>query len=88
MIESVKVLTTDASTSFDEIVDRCVSRIVSVSDTAPEPIRAQAIAFRSAVKMAVADGMRAAIRHDRGSAMHLLMTNGEEAEKKLLGARQ
>lgn len=49
----------------DFYVERILNRMISVSDTAPEPIRAQANAFREKMRLVLRDGMRRAILSDR-----------------------
>lgn len=45
--------------------ERIVERLIRVSDTAPEPIRAQAMAYREQMLAIVLDGIRRAITSDR-----------------------
>jgi hypothetical protein len=60
----------------EEVAERLVARIVAVADTAPEPIREQARAFRDALVPLCASYMRAAIRSDRTTVANMLREAG------------
>jgi hypothetical protein len=45
--------------------ERIVERLIQVGDQAPEPIKAQALAFRDQMLGVVLDGIRQAIASDR-----------------------
>lgn len=45
--------------------ERVVDRLILVAETAPEPIRVQALAFREQMLAVVLDGIRQAIASDR-----------------------
>ena len=45
--------------------ERIVARLISVSDTAPEPLRQQALAYRQQMLAIVLDGVRQAVESDR-----------------------
>jgi hypothetical protein len=62
----VKVVTTDhAPTPPEHFAERIVDRLIFVGDSAPEPIKAQALAYREAMLDIVLRGIRAAIDSDR-----------------------
>ena len=63
-IGNLGVTTTDnRGLSVDEVSEMAVNKIISVSDTAPAPIRAQAHAFRDACKKIVMYYMQEAIKN-------------------------
>lgn len=47
--------------------DRIVARLISIAETAPEPIRMQAEAYRSQMHAVVLDGIKRAILSDRAN---------------------
>lgn len=60
----------------DEVAERCVAKIISVSDTAHPGIRDQANAFRTHIERVVAFYMREAIRSDRTTIYNALKDAG------------
>tara|TARA_R110002012_G_scaffold98096_2_gene235315 strand:- start:6 stop:296 length:291 start_codon:yes stop_codon:yes gene_type:complete len=63
-VGSLGVTTTDnRGLSVNEVSEMAVNKIISVSDTAPAPIRAQAHAFRDACKKIVMYYMQEAIKN-------------------------
>ena len=63
-VGNLGVTTTDnRGLSVDEVSEMAVNKIISVSDTAPAPIRAQAHAFRDACKNIVSYYMQEAIKN-------------------------
>ena len=63
-VGNLGVTTTDnRGLSVDEVSEMAVNKIISVSDTAPAPIRAQAHAFRDACKNIVMYYMQEAIKN-------------------------
>ena len=63
-VGSLGVTTTDnRGHSVEEVAEMAVNKIISVSDTAPAPIRAQAHAFRDACKNIVMYYMQEAIKN-------------------------
>lgn len=56
--------------------ERCTSHIVSISDKAPQPIRAQAYAFRELVEASVRHYMKQAIQSDRATLAAELRKQG------------
>ena len=75
-VGSLGVTTTDnRGLSVDEVSEMAVNKIISVSDTAPAPIRAQAHAFRDACKKIVMYYMQEAIKNH-------MCTIGNELEQQ------
>jgi hypothetical protein len=73
----VQVHTTDGRGSTpEEVADRCVERLISISDTADPALRDQARAFRKQAHRLIAYYMREAIRSDRTTIYNALMDAG------------
>lgn len=60
----------------EEVAERCVKKIISVSDSAHPGIRDQAKAFEKHIEKVVAFYMREAIRSDRTTVYNALMDAG------------
>ena len=60
----------------DEVAERCVEKLISVSDTAHPAIRDQARAFQKHMEKVVAYYMREAIRSDRTTVYNALIDAG------------
>ena len=73
----VKVQTTNnRGFSPDEVAERCVEKLISVSDDAHPAIRDQAKAFQKHMEKVVAFYMREAIRSDRTTVYNALIDAG------------
>ena len=73
----VKIQTTNnRGFSPDEVAERCVEKLISVSDTAHPAIRDQAQAFQKHMEKVVAFYMREAIRSDRTTVYNALNDAG------------
>ena len=73
----VKVHTTDGrGFTPDEVAQRCVDKLISVSDTAHPAIRDQARAYKLHMEKVVAYYMREAIRSDRTTVYNALVDAG------------
>lgn len=68
--------TTNRGWTPEELAERLVDRIVGVADTAPEPIRAQAHAFRRQLLPLCANYLRQAAQSDRTTLTHKLREAG------------
>lgn len=63
---AVSVYTTSGRGSTpEEIAERCVAKLIHVSESAPPEIRAQAREFRGAIEVVVVRYLREAIENDR-----------------------
>ena len=51
----------------DEVAARCVDKLISVSDTAPDVIRAQAEAFKTEILHTVLQYIKMAVKEDRAA---------------------
>ena len=60
----------------DEVAERCVKKLISVSDEAHPAIRDQARAFQKHMEMVVAFYMREAIKSDRTTVYNALNDAG------------
>ena len=73
----VSVKTTDGrGFTPEEVAERCVDKIISVSDTAHPGIRDQANAYKVHIQRLVAFYMREAIRSDRTTTYNALKDAG------------
>ena len=68
----------------DEVAQRCVKKIISVSDSAHPGIREQARAFQEHIEKVVAFYMREAIRSDRTTVYNALMDAGQPELAELI----
>lgn len=64
--------------SVEEIVEMCLDRIISVSDTAPDPIRAQAVAFKDNIRPVLHYYMQKTVQSDRTTLYNELTQHGME----------
>lgn len=65
-VGNVMVVTTSGEGHPPEFfAERIVAKLITVADTAPEPIRAQAHAYRDSMYAIVLDGINRAIASDR-----------------------
>lgn len=60
----------------EEVAVRCADRIVAVAENAPPAIRDQAVAYKKAVEIVIAQYMREAIRSDRTTVYNALVDAG------------
>lgn len=71
----------------EELAERCVNKLISVSDTAPMGIKEQALAFRVAMLRLVTQYMKEAVINDRVTVYNALVEAGHpqlaEAIQKL-----
>jgi hypothetical protein len=78
-VGNLGVTTTDnRGLSVDEVSEMAVNKIISVSDTAPAPIRAQAHAFRDACKNIVSYYMQEAIKNHMCTIGNQLEQQGQK----------
>ena len=61
----------------EEVAQRCVSKIVGISETAPPAIREQAKEYRDAIEKTVALYMRQAIQSDRTTVYNAIKDAGQ-----------
>ena len=70
--------------SPDEVAERCVEKLISVSDDAHPAIRDQAKAFQKHMEKVVAFYMREAIRSDRTTVYNALKDAGHPKLAELI----
>ena len=68
----------------DEVAERCVEKLISVSDNAHPAIRDQAKAFQKHMEKVVAFYMREAIRSDRTTVYNALKDAGHPKLAELI----
>lgn len=77
-IGNIKVYTTDnRGHNALELTEMLLDKIVSVSDTAPQPIRDQAIQYKEMIGKIILWYMEAAIRNDRDTLCQKLIAVGQ-----------
>ncbi len=68
VIGNVMVLTADnGGHSVDEITELLLRRIISVADTAPPAIKAQAVQFQDSLRVVIRHYLAEAVRSDRAT---------------------
>jgi adenylate kinase family enzyme len=81
----VSVSTTDnRGHKPEEIVERCLDRIISISDQAPPAIRDQAHAFKDAIRPLLLHYMKEAVNSDRTTMYNVLRENGHTEVAELI----
>ena len=68
----------------EELAARCAEKIVSVSDTAPAPIRDQAIAFQKSVEQVALHYLKQAVHSDRTTVYNALNDAGHPELAELI----
>ena len=68
----------------EEISDRCVSKIVSVSEGASPEVKAQAEAFKENIKSVVTFYLKEAVRSDRTTTYNALVKAGRKDLAELI----
>jgi hypothetical protein len=81
----VSIQTTDKrGFTPDEVAERCVAKLIDVSDSAPPAIKDQAVAFQKHMEKVVAFYMREAIRSDRTTVYNALTDAGHPKLAELI----
>ena len=74
---SVQIQTTDnRGQTPEEVAERCVNKIIGVSDNAHPAIREQAHAYRREMEKIIAIYMRQAIKSDRATVYNAIKDSG------------
>jgi hypothetical protein len=68
--------TTNRGWTPEEIAERAVNKLIFVSDTAPEPVRIQAQAYREEIRKVVLHYLTEAVRSDRTTISNRLIQAG------------
>ena len=68
--------TTGRGFTPDEVAERCVDKLIFVSDTAPHEVRVQAIAYKDEIAKVIAQFMREAIASDRTTIYNAIRDAG------------
>lgn len=78
-VGQVQVFTSnDGGHSPEQIADMAVNKIIAVSETAPPPIRDQALAYRNNIKDVILYYMRKMAQSERTTMWALLRKQGHE----------
>lgn len=62
----------------EEVADRCLTKLLSVSDTAPPAIRDQAIAYKEHMRAVLVFYMNEAVQSDRTTVNNALLEAGQK----------
>ena len=86
LIGHVNVLTSAPGRGWtpEEVGERCVDKLIQVADTAPQPIRDQAIAFREQARRLIVAGMHEAVRSSRTTMILQLRSAGQHEAASLI----
>lgn len=85
-VGSVFVQTTqNRGSTPEEVAERCLDKIISVSSEAPEPIRQQAESYRDSLRAVIIFYMKQAVQSDRTTVGNKLIEAGQPELAKLIG---
>jgi|TARA_R110002012_G_scaffold35259_2_gene100983 hypothetical protein len=68
----------------EEVADRCLTKLLSVSDTAPPAIRDQAIAYKEHMRAVLVFYMKEAVQSDRTTVNNALLDAGQKDLAELI----
>ncbi len=68
----------------EEVADRCLTKLLSVSDTAPPAIRDQAIAYKEHMSAVLVFYMKEAVQSDRTTVNNALLDAGQKDLAELI----
>lgn len=85
IIGNIKVYTSvDRGHNVQELSQMLLDKIISVSDTAPEPIRDQALQYRKMIGEIIVWYMETAVRSDRDTICQKLTAVGQTEAANLI----
>lgn len=70
--------TSNRGATPEELAERALDKILHVSDSAPELLKSQALAYREALRSVLITYMHEAIRADRATLKRQLELNGQD----------
>lgn len=70
--------TSNRGFSPEEVADRCLDKIVHVSESAPPVIKEQALAYKGRLRHVLSHYMREAIKSDRTTMYNALIEAGQK----------
>jgi len=62
----------------EEVAERCLDRIISVSDSAPQVLKDQALSYRQSIRAVLLFYMKEAINSDRTTIYNALVDAGQK----------
>jgi len=71
-------ITSNRGFTPEEVAERCLDRIISVSDSAPRELKDQAMAYRESIRALLLFYMDEAIRSDRTTIYNALVEAGQK----------
>ena len=85
IIGNVKVYTTEnRGHNAQELTEMLLDKIISISDTAPQPIRDQALQYRKVIGENIRWYMESAVRSDRDTICQKLIAVGQTEAANLI----
>lgn len=74
----------DGGLSMDDLADACVSKIISVSETAPPEIREQAKFFRENLRILIKDYLTKAASSQKDTCIQTCIKGGQDDAANLI----
>ena len=62
----------------EEVAERCLDRIISVSDSAPQVLKDQALSYRQSIRAVLLFYIKEAIKSDRTTIYNALVDAGQK----------
>jgi inosine-uridine nucleoside N-ribohydrolase len=85
IIGNIKVHTTnDRGHNVPELTEMLLDKIISVSETAPQPIKDQALQYRDMIGKVIMWYMETAVRNDRDTICQKLIAVGQTEAASLI----
>lgn len=78
--------TVDGGHGIDFYADRIVDRLIHVSESAPEPIKAQALVYRDSMRAIIRDGLLRSARSEKTTILAQMEKAGLKEAASLLRA--
>jgi hypothetical protein len=78
-VGSVMVQTTNERGSTpEEVAERCLNKMISVADSAPDPLKRQVECYRNEVRQLLVTYIKEAIKSDRTTVYNMLSSSGQK----------
>lgn len=83
VVGNVSVYTTDhGGHSAEFYAERLCARLINVSKTAPEPIKAQALYYKDAMHLLILETLKSAMASERSTVMAEIQRNSWQVVKR------
>jgi len=84
LLSPIVKTSTDGGLSMEDLADACVSKILSVSETAPPEIREQAKFFKEKLRVLILNYLKRAAESERDTCIQSCIKGGENGAANLL----